>query len=178
MPRLVLLAVFLASSLMGRTIQQSLRWDQLAPVVAGQKVGVELINGKKAEGVVVSVGPEALVLQMGPSAQKNNKTGQSAIPRSEIRSLRVSGGETAARWWGLFFGSGIGLAIGGGVFRGPCTSGFLGNSCGPRSGADWGAAAGIGGGMGLVGFLTGKRVGHWETRILLLPDRTDAGAGK
>ena len=159
---------------MGETITQSLRWEQLAPVVVGQKLEVELVNGGRAEGVGVSVEPEVLVLQVRSTGGKNTQVGQSAIPREEIRGFRVRGGE-GHPWWGAFIAAPVGLGVGAAVFRGDCVRGWFGSSC-TYGARDVGGILGLTGGAALVGALIGKHTGHWEMRITLLPDAPKAEA--
>ncbi len=148
-----MIALFLVGSvavLAGeRTLQ--LKWNQLAPLLTGEKVVVQLESGVRVNGRVAAVQAEGLVLQ--GHDQK--------VARNSIRELRLVHMRARGRIIGTVAGVFGGLAIAGGIAATHLFSG--GNGVNALI-----VVAVVG--VPVAGYFIGKAGDRQETVIQILPD--------
>jgi uncharacterized protein YcfJ len=132
-----------------RTLQ--LKWNQLAPLLTGEKVVVHLEGGGRVNGRVAAVQPEGLVL----------KGHDQKVARNSIRELRLMHMRARGRIIGTVTGLLGGLAIAGGIASTHLFSG--GNGVNVAI-----VAAAVG--LPVAGYFIGKASDRQETLIQILPD--------
>lgn len=167
-----LVAVFLANSLCAAPAQLDLKWDQLAGVIAGSSVVVELKDGSSVRGVPVSVEPAVLKINVTSKSHRTYKKGLTSLPRTEIAGLRVADQKGHGRT-GLLLGAAIGLGGGVGTMRASqnCRPAlFLGETCDPIGSAALAGGLAIMVAAPVAGYIIGRSAGRQETRIALVPD--------
>ena len=147
------IAVFLFGSVAvfagERTLQ--LKWNQLGPLLTGEKVMVQLEGGGRANGRVASLQPENLVL----------KGHDQPVARTSIRELRLVHMRARGRIIGTVGGVFGGLAIAGGIAATHLFSG--GNGVNALI-----VVAVVG--LPVAGYFIGKAGDRQETLIQILPD--------
>lgn len=79
----------------------SLRWEELAPLVVGNRIDTVLTDGRHVKGKVLAVREDALALDNRPE-----------VPRALVSVLRIT--KTTGTWRvvGTSVGVGFGLAVG------------------------------------------------------------------
>ena len=132
-----------------RTLQ--LKWNQLAPLLTGEKAVLQLTGGERVNGRVASVQPDGLVL----------KRHDQPIARTSIRELRLVHMRARGRIIGTVSGVFGGLAIAGGIASTHLFSG--GNGVNALI-----VLAVVG--LPVAGYFIGKAGDRQETLIQLLPD--------
>jgi len=132
-----------------RTLQ--LKWNQLAPLLTGEKVVVHLEGGGRVNGRVSTVQPEGLVLK---------EHGQK-VARNSIRELRLVHMRARGRIIGTVTGVFGGLAIAGGIAATHLFSG--GNGVNALI-----VVAVVG--LPVAGYFIGRAGDRQETLIQILPD--------
>jgi hypothetical protein len=128
-----------------------LKWSQLAPLLTGEKVMVQLEGGGHVNGRVASVQPEGLVL----------KGHDQKVARTSIRELRVVHMRARGRIIGTVAGVFGGLAIAGGI---AATHLFTGGN-----GVNALIVVAVVG-LPVAGYFIGKAGDRQETLIQILPD--------
>lgn len=118
----------------------SLHWEELAPLVVGNRVDSVLTDGTRVKGKVLAVRPDALVL--------DSKAHE--VPRASISVLRVT--KTSATWRavGTSVGTGLGMLIA--IPYGAITR-------------DFGGSVAIAAGGAGLGYLAGHSADH-QVRII------------
>ena len=168
-------AVVLAGPLAAAPPARSLRWDQLAGVIAGQPVVVDLNDGTNVKGVPISVEAAALALNVTSNSHPTYKRGRVSIPRAEITGLRV-----VTRGHGGRNGFLVGLAAGGGAAIGiglanekcqyiPHIIFSSGTTCTIRGAALAGVLSVLVAAP-VAGYFIGRHLGRDESRITVLPE--------
>lgn len=128
---------------------QSGNWTAVEAIAVGEKVRVQLKDGKKHDGILRSVTPSALTLQRSGSASDYNRDSIAKVHRYVRRSLGKSIAKSTAIGAGIGFGAGAGVALVAGNYEDLDTSelvAFLG-----------GIGAAIGAGIGALAGSVGKR---------------------
>ena len=126
-------------------------------------------DDSQVEGVVDSVGTSSLVLNIESDKHERYKKGQAAIPREEIRRVRVRIAETHAAF-GLAAGTAAGVLSALLILNTDCRPGFLSKVCN-YDGATIATATSVGVALPVAGFLIGRKSGHEETQVIsILPD--------
>jgi hypothetical protein len=128
-----------------------LKWNQMAPLLTGEKVIVQLDGGGRLNGRVASVQPEGLVL----------KGHDQKVSRNSIRELRLVHMRARGRIIGTVAGVFGGLAIAGGIAATHLFSG--GNGVNALI-----VVAVVG--LPVAGYFIGKAGDRQETLIQILPD--------
>ena len=138
-----------------------LQWRDLSRMVRGYKVSLQLPSGVKLQGIVESVEPEALVMQVsGTSDRRAYPKGVAAVPRAEVTSLRLTK-KTGYTWrvvWAAI-GATAGLVAGGSIAV--VAQGWDN----PGTGIAVGAVAVAG-----LGYLAGWSADHKSLHIVIEPD--------
>jgi hypothetical protein len=165
-------AVLLAASLAAAQPTRTLKWDQLAGVITGQPLVVELKDSGNVKGVPISVEATALALNVTSNSHPTYKRGQASIPRSEIAGLRVVTSGHAGR-----IGLGLGLAAGAGGAAGIYYANancrpqlFFGETCASIGGAALAGFVGLLSAAPVTGYFIGRHLDRHESRITVLPD--------
>jgi hypothetical protein len=162
-------AVLLAASLAAAQPTRTLKWDQLAGVITGQPLVVELKDGGNVKGVPISVEAATLALNVTSNSHPTYKRGQASIPRSEITGLRVVTSGHGGR-------IGLGLAAGAGGAAGiylanlNCHPGFIFETCDRIRGAALAGFVGLLSAAPVAGYFIGRHLDRHESRITVLPD--------
>lgn len=167
-----LVAVVLAVPLAAAPPARSLRWDQLAGVIAGQPVVVEMNDGTNVKGVPVSVEAAALALNVTSNSHATYKKGRASIPRAEVAGLRVvtrgHGGRNG-------FLAGVAAGVGAGwVIIGTtqnCHPDIIfGKTCDPIRGAARAGGLSVLVAAPVAGYFIGRHLDRHESRITVLPE--------
>jgi hypothetical protein len=121
-------------------------WNSLSELQAGQKIEVVDMGSKKHNGVFANVSDSAITY--------TDQTGEHAIPKQDVRSVKVGGNLRRLR--NVLIGAGVGAGAGAGLTAaGWENSGFLG---GKADGAKVGAAIGGVGGAIFGAFFPSHRL--------------------
>ena len=146
-------ALFLFSSVTATAGDQTLqlKWNQLAPLLTGEKVVLRLENGARVNGRVAAVQPEGLVL----------KRHDRNVARNSIHELRLVHMRARGRIIGTVIGLAGGLAIAGGIAATHLFS--------SGSGVNALIVLAVVGGP-VVGYFIGQAGDRQETLIQILPD--------
>ncbi|HEY1903021.1 MAG TPA: hypothetical protein VGG56_11340 [Terracidiphilus sp.] len=122
--------------LSAQTVQAS--WNSLSQLRTGQKIEVVDTGSKKHLGTFVNVSDSAITYQ--------DQTGEHAIPRQDVRSVKVR--ENRGRLRNALIGAGVGAGAGAGITAAAWEDhGFLGGK---------GAGAAVG---AVIGGVSGAAVG-------------------
>jgi hypothetical protein len=132
-----------------RTLQ--LKWNQLAPLLTGEKVVLRLEGGERVNGRVASVQPDHLLL----------KRHDQAVARTSIRELRLMHMRARGRIIGVVGGLAGGLAAAGGIAATHLFSSGNGVSV---------AIVAVAVGLPVAGYFIGMASDRQETLIQILPD--------
>ena len=135
----------------------SLKWNELSGAIAHQNVIVVLRDGSKVKGMVSSVEPSALAVNVC-------RKGQTSIARDQIRRLRLVRMRKRGRVLGTVFGSALGAAAGAGIAA---------SHPGLADGHNGGIAAGmlVAVAAPVAGYYAGKSRDRQETHITIVPDQ-------
>jgi hypothetical protein len=132
-----------------RTLQ--LKWNQLAPLLAGEKVVLRLENGERLNGRVAAVEADGLVL----------KRHDQRVARTSIRELRLVHMRARGRIIGVVGGLAGGLTAAGGIAATHLFSSGNGVSV---------AIVAVAVGLPVAGYFIGMASDRQETLIQILPD--------
>jgi hypothetical protein len=143
------LLVSVVASAGNRTLQ--LKWNQLAPLLTGEKVVLRLENGERVKSRVASVRPDGLVLK------RHDQT----VVRTSIRELRLMHMRARGRIIGTVAGLAGGLAIATAVAATHLFSGGNGVNA---------AIVVAAVGLPVAGYFLGQVSDRQETLIQILPD--------
>jgi hypothetical protein len=145
----LLLFSSIAISAGDRTLQ--LKWNQLAPLLTGEKVVLHLASGERVNGRVTAVQPDSLVLK---------RHGQ-RVARTSIRELRLVHMRARGRIIGTVAGLVGGLAIGSAIAVTHLWTAGNGTNA---------AILAVAVGLPVGGYFIGKTTDRQETLIQILPD--------
>lgn len=150
-----LIAVLLVCSSLVMAGETSVHWSDLSRVIGGKEVVVRLAEGKQMKGSAVSIEGESLVIETGKGRRES-------IPRSSLREIRLSR-KVGYKWRlvGTAIGAGIGIAASLPVLRETHNEGSS------RYDA---VAAGLIGGLAVLGYLAGWSADKKGELIRVLPD--------
>src|SRR5262245_58337656 len=116
---LIVLLVAFSSQLAAESIKLMLRWEQLAPMVAGKKIELYLSDGTLLRGTALAVRSDTFVMDVENTSNKvRYAKGQAEIPRPEVSSVNLI--QRTIRWR-LLATPAIGLA--GAALGGAATNG-------------------------------------------------------
>jgi hypothetical protein len=136
-----------------------LRWAELGPVIAGQRVTAVLSDGSRITGDAVVVRDDALVLDVKRATGSQAYAGSNApVPRPVIRTLEIERHGGAGRTLGTVLGVLAGVVIGGWV------SAEVADSAGVGIPLFLGIASGI----TVAGYYAGKQVSKRVTLIRII----------
>jgi hypothetical protein len=138
-----------------KTIEQRLRWEQLPPELAGQRVKVARAANRDVSGRLVRLEPSGLVLE-GRSAER-------VIARAEVVSIESS--RRARSKWRI-----IGVAIGVGAAMPLLAIAEIGrkNEGGSYAGRNSAIAGGLVAAAGVAGYFAGRSADTDRTVIHIL----------
>lgn len=132
-----------------------LRWNELAPMVAAQRVEVALADGRIVKGEAIAVRDEALLVDAATKPK-----GSTSIPRVEISQITVkrtngSGGRIAGTILGVFVGTWI--------------AGYTATSVTDSAGVGVPLFIGLTTLISVGGYYAGKSADTKVTRITIIP---------
>lgn len=142
----------------------SLRWNDLAPAVAGMRVSLALPDGVRIEGRVAAVEPEALRIRITKTSDpKAQPKGETSIPRTAVSMVQVE--RYGVRWR-------IACTAIGPIFVSAAAAGYA-SRAGP-SGSALSALVGFSAaavaGTAMAGYYLGKRADRQVTIIRIAPE--------
>lgn len=150
-----LLLVTLVASFPSQTAAKSsvvqLRWEELSPLVTGREIGIQLPDGARLKGDVITVRDDSLYMDVTKTSNKlSYPKGQLSIPRASVAAMDL---RQIKKVRGRVIGTTVGVV--GGVFAAAAVAVGLcrADTCGAAAG--WGA---IGAGVGIA--VLGNRLGH------------------
>jgi len=114
---LLLILICLHPGAMAASKPLELRWNEIAPLISGHSVEIDLSDGATVKGEAVAVRDEVLVMEVKNSSKpKTYSKGTTSIPRNlittiQLRRTRGSGGRIIGTVLGVLGG----LSFGGGV---------------------------------------------------------------
>jgi len=89
------------------TSEVQLRWSELAPAVSGKTVTVVLRGGPLLYGKILSVGPEALSMQVKSASYAGPyQKGRGPVPRSSVAAIELTKTNVLRK---VFIGVGVGV---------------------------------------------------------------------
>jgi hypothetical protein len=116
---LIVLLVGFSGQLVGESKTLMLRWEQLAPMVAGKEIELYLSDGTRLRGEALAVRTETFVMDVENTSNKvRYSKGPAEIPRPEVSSVNLI--QRTIRWR-LLATPAIGLA--GAALGGAATNG-------------------------------------------------------
>jgi len=137
-----------------------LRWTELAPMVAGHSVELNLADSGTVNGEAISIREDTLVLDVKKSTGiKRYGKGNAAIPRSAIRLITL---QRSHGTWGRSMGTTLGIVTGLGV-------GGYSAAHTDSGGAAVAVLVAVTSGMAVIGYYTGRGLDRRTTRITILP---------
>jgi hypothetical protein len=69
---------------------QELRWSELAPLVAGKRVEISLVDGSRVKGEALAVRDDTLVMDIrGSSGPTRFSKGQGRVPQTQVNLIKV-----------------------------------------------------------------------------------------
>ena len=139
-----------------------LKWTELAPMIAGQRVELALTQGSKVKGDVVVVREDSIVMNVTKvSAAKTYQKGSAVIPRGAIRLIRV---ENTRGGWGRNLGTTIG------VLTGILVGGYVAGTTTQSAGAGIPLFLVIASALTVGGYHAGKRLDVRVVSIRIMPE--------
>ena len=132
----------------------SAHWRDLAPIVTGKDVIVDMAGGDHIRGIALNVESDSIMLQ-------TRSAGRRPVARADVRDIRVARRSYKWRAIGAAVGAGAGAAIAAPV---------LAETHNEGSSAYDGAAAGAVAGLAIVGFIFGWQADHARDLVRILPD--------
>ena len=134
------------------------KWTELAPLISGYRVTLELNDGSRIRGDVIAVREQGIVMDISELA-KGQAYGDGLIPRSAILVLHL---ERSRGSWGR----GIGTVLG---VMGGVVLGAYGLVRTDSAGAGIPVFLGISSAAGLGGYYAGKLIDRRVTHIKIAP---------
>lgn len=99
-----------AAAMHGGPAPVSLRWTEVGPMIQGNQVDLDLADGSKISGEVVTVRERSIVVSVKHGSRRGSGAASgSEIERGSIRLIRLH--KTPGRW-GRKLGTGVGLLAG------------------------------------------------------------------
>jgi hypothetical protein len=159
----VLLAPGVSVSAQGRSGGRplELKWDELAPMIRGQRVEVTLADSTTVTGEAIAVREDTIVLDVSRSSNTQNyPNGNGSIPRGAVVLVQLERSQgSGAKTLGTVVGVLAGVVVGGYV------SGTVADSAGVGIPLFLGLASGI----TVAGYQVGKQMDRQLTTIKLVP---------
>jgi hypothetical protein len=138
-----------------------LRWSELAPVIAGQDVTLQLSDGSAVRGEVLVVRDDALVIARPASRGRTAGDGAEAIiQRTLLQTITVR--KTRGSW-----GRHLGTVIG--VLNGVVLGGYIAGSLADSAETGVPLFLALASGMTMAGYYTGRRLDERLTVIRVVP---------
>jgi hypothetical protein len=150
-----LAAILLVLSHVATASEISAHWHDLAAMVTGEDIVVDVTDGKHIRGVALAIEGESLIME-------THKRGRQTIARTDVREIRIP--RKASYKWRA-----IGTAIGGGAGAAIAIP-VLTETHNEGSGNYDGAAAGVVAGLAILGFVLGWQADHARDIVRILPD--------
>jgi hypothetical protein len=147
----------------GEPSQLRLKWEDLNPNIANQKVSFVLPDGTRVEGKVLGVEPDGLRLRVSKSSNRHSQpNGEHLIARGSVSFLRV----TEYRKIGRLLGTAAAIGIAAGIVASRHVNSYEGYLAviAPI------AAAGSIAGSAIAGYYAGKALDKRVTEITVVPD--------
>ena len=139
-----------------------LKWNELAPIIQGQRVELALREGAKIKGEAVLVRGDSLVIDVKKvSGSKAYHQGSASIPRAEISLIKL---ERTRGSWGRKLGVTIGLLTGISV------GGYVAGTATDSARAGIPLFLGIASAVTLAGYYTGRGLDGRITLIKIMPE--------
>jgi hypothetical protein len=138
-----------------------LKWDELAPMIRGQRVEITLADSTTVNGEAIAVRDDTVVLDVsGSSNPQTYPNGNGSIPRGAVVLVQVERSRNSgAKTLGTVVGVLAGVVVGGYV------SGTMTESAGVGIPVFLGLASGI----TIVGYQAGKQMDRQVTSIRIVP---------
>src|SRR6188768_2123167 len=133
-------------------------WKELAPLISGYQVTLELIDGVRVTGEVIAVREDSILMDVS-TAVKTHAAGNGLIPRKTIALIHLR--RTHGSW-----GRGMGTVLG--VMGGIVLGGYAASKTN-SAGAGIPAFIGISSGGGLSGYYAGKLLDTRVTHMKVVP---------
>ena len=139
-----------------------LKWNELSPIIQGQRVEVALKEGAKIQGEAVVVRGDSLVIEVKKvSGGKTYRQGSAAIPRAEISLIKLE--RTHGNW-----GRNLGVTIG--VLTGLTVGGYAAGTATHSAGAGIPLFLGVASAVTLAGYYAGRGLDGRITLIRIMPE--------
>lgn len=138
-----------------------LRWNELAPMIQGQRVTVTLAGGQTVAGTAVTVRDDALVMDVKESSDRRTyPNGSGTFPRATISRItlqrtRGSSGRT------------LGTVIG--VLTGVVVGGYVAETTTDSAGTGIPLFLGLASGTTIAGYYVGRELDREVTEIRVVP---------
>jgi hypothetical protein len=158
---LLLPLLVVQSSAFAASAPLELKWNELAPLIAGHTVEVTLPAGATLKGEVASVREDALVLDVKKTSDsKAYPKGNAVIPRASVTLLKLEkGGGSGWRTMGTVVGVLSGVVLGGYI------AAKTANDAGPAVAIFLVTASAI----SIAGYAIGRSAGKKTTLIRIVP---------
>jgi hypothetical protein len=144
----------------GDASRLELRWDELQPLIRGQRVTVTLTDGNDVRGEVVAVRDDAMVLDLDRRSRAEGASAGGTLARPSVSLIRLERSTgTGGRTLGTIIGVLTGVVVGGYV------TGSVADSAGTGIPLFLGLASGI----TLAGYYTGRRLDRRFALIRVIP---------
>ena len=143
---------------MGESKPLEMRWNELAPLIGGQRVEVLLNDGIKVKGEVIAVREDTILLDVSAAA-KGYPKGNGTVARSSLMQINL---ERRRGAWGRTLGTVLGILTG-------LTVGGYAAAHTDSAGAGIPTFLGISSAIGTGGYYLGKRLDRRVTKIRIVP---------
>jgi hypothetical protein len=138
-----------------------LKWDELAPMIRGQKVDVTLADSATVHGEAVAVREDTLVLNVaGSSNPQTYPNGNGSIPRGAILLVQVERSRGSG-------GKALGTVVG--VITGVVVGGYVSATTADSAAVGIPLFVGLASGITVAGYQVGKRMDRQVTTIKIIP---------
>ena len=139
-----------------------LKWNELAPIIQGQRVELALREGAKIKGEVVLLRGDSLVIDVKKvSGSKAYHQGSASIPRAEISLVKLE--RTHGNW-----GRNLGVTIG--LLTGVSVGGYIAATATGSARAGIPLFLGIASAVTLAGYYAGRGLDGRITFIKIMPE--------
>ncbi|MEO5926986.1 MAG: hypothetical protein ABIR70_24435 [Bryobacteraceae bacterium] len=145
-------------SMLAESKPLEMRWNELAPLISGQRVEMVMNDGAKVKGEVVAVREDTILLDVS-SATKEFTKGNGSVPRAALAQINL---ERRRGGWGRTLGTVIGVLTG-------LTVGGYAAAHADSAGVGIPVFLGLSSAIGVGGYYAGRQLDRRITKIHIVP---------
>lgn len=146
-------------SVMAESKPLEMHWNELAPLIGGQRVTLLLSDGVTVKGEVVAIRQDAILLDVS-SATKGYTKGSGSVPRTSLTQINL---ERRRGAWGRTIGTVLG------VLTGLTVGGYVAGTHANSAGTGIPLFLGVAGAISVGGYYAGKALDRRVTHIRVVP---------